>query len=104
MTREIHGWHVGRTTRKGQPVDHEVIPVVTAVPSRELHAFLGSTDDVEIRRFLRRLRSEGQLVASQKHRLTQKVRGQGRQYVFRGDEASIPRIREGRRSRVIRWS
>lgn len=106
MPREIRdGYTVGKTTRKGQPVEHTVHAVCTVVESRELGQVLGCFDPVEVRRHLRRLRAEGILVAKP-GRLQAKVRREDgskvRCYVFACRSSDIPTIgRPRKRARVI---
>ena len=96
MPLELTDYHVRRTG--------ETIPVVTAVPPRELPAFMGARrSDPALRRHLRRLRYDGVLVTPRTGRLQAKVRGRGLMYVFRGREDDVPRVRTRRRTRVISW-
>lgn len=94
---EITDYYVRRTG--------ETIPVVTAIPPRELPAFMHARrGDPALRRHLRRLCSDGILVAPRAGRLQAKVRGRGLMYVFRGETSAVPRVREPRRrARVIYW-
>jgi hypothetical protein len=73
------------------------------VEPRELCSFLGSWERIAVRRHLKRLRSDGQLVC-RPGRLQAKVRGAGLTYVFRGHASEVPRLgRPRRRVRVGTW-
>jgi len=84
-------------------VEHKVVPVVTAVPPREIRRFLRARDQAEARRFLKRLKYDEILIAPRPGRLQAKVRGVGLVYIFRGHPSDVPRIRPERRPTVIRW-
>lgn len=106
MPLTISDYAIGRTTRRGEAVPHEVIPTVTAVETGELGAFLGSRNRAEIQEHLRSLRAQGILIC-RGDRLQAKVRtagGQRRAYVFKGSPEEVPRLGPElapRRARVI---
>lgn len=107
MAFTIRGYEVGRKTFRGEPREHETVPVVTCVQSLEIIRFSGGRNRGEVTDWLRRLRADGKLIC-QPGRLTAWVRlssgSKTRMYVIRGEPDSIPRIRRPRirRARAFR--